>query len=188
MQVILNEQVKSLGNVGEVVNVSAGYARNYLLPKKLAIFADAQNQKFIANQKRILSKKIADQKAQAMDLKKKIDALSLQVYKRVGGNGKLFGTVTSSELSTLLLEKGVEVEKRLIKMNPPIKQTGDFEVPVALFPEVTANFKLKVLIDPAQVEEMKKKQLAAKDRKEKQQQEEIANKENSQEQVTESEE
>lgn len=165
MQVILNERVKSLGNVGEVVNVSAGYARNYLIPKKFAIFADMQNKKFVANQQKILSKKINAEKAAAVELKKKIETVSTQIYKRVGGNGKLFGTVTAAELSALLLEKGIDVEKRLIKVNPPIKQTGDFEVQVALLNDCIATFKVKVSIDLAQVEEMKKKQLAAKDRK-----------------------
>lgn len=166
MQVILNERVKSLGNVGEVVNVSAGYARNYLIPKKFAVVADASNQRFIDNRKRILAKKISEEKNTAMEVKKKIDTLSLQVFKRVAGNGKLFGTVSSIDLVTLLHAQGVDVEKRQIRINPPIKQTGDFEVQVCLVADCIATFKLKVSIDPAQVEEMKKKQEAAKVRKE----------------------
>lgn len=160
MKVILTERVPALGNVGDVVNVSAGYARNYLLPKRFAVVADEKNNKALEISKKRLTKKINEAKLVAQELKKKVDGLEIEVTKKVGGNGRLFGTVTNSELAKELAAKGVEVERKLIFVDTPIKSLGVYSCTAKLFQEVEAKFKVKVLIDPAQAEEEKKKREA----------------------------
>lgn len=158
MRVILTEKVPALGNVGEIVKVSAGHARNYLLPNRLAILADEKNKKVLADQQRRLQKKVDEAKNAAVEVKNKIEGISIELTKKVGGSGKLFGTVTNTELAAELAKLDIEVERRLIIIDEPIKQTGSFEVKVKLFKEVDATLKVNVTMDPKQIEEMKKKQ------------------------------
>jgi len=158
MKVILTERVTSLGNVGEIVNVSAGHARNYLFPQKLAVFADEKNQKVLDVHKRRLAKKIDAEKNQAIELKAKIDGMVVELFKKVGNDGKLFGTVTTTELSKELEKQEINVERRLISIPMPIKQVGTFNVVAKLFSGVDANFQVTVTIDPKQVEQMRKQQ------------------------------
>lgn len=157
MKVILTDKVKSLGNVGEVVNVSQGYARNYLIPNRFAVVADETNKKQVAHHEKMLAKKVAGEKSDAETLKAKIEGLTLELVKKVGGTGKLFGTVTNSELAKELGAKGIDVERRLIVLKP-IKALGTFEAKVKLFNDVDATFKINVSIDPKQAEEIKAKQ------------------------------
>ncbi|MCY4643577.1 MAG: 50S ribosomal protein L9 [Bacteriovoracales bacterium] len=157
MKVILTEKVKSLGNIGEIVNVSAGYARNFLLPKSLAVFADEKNQKVLENQKRALRKKIDEQKEKALDTKKKLDGLEIQLVKKVGANGKLFGTVTTLEISQELSRRELDVEKRLLIIESPIKAVGSFPIKAKLFQDIVSEFQVKVEMDPKQLEELQKK-------------------------------
>ena len=110
---------------------------------------------------KMLSKKVEEEKKAATDLAKQLNGKTITVTKKVGGNGRLFGTVTSTELSKELEKQGVVVEKRLINVDDPIKTLGDFEVKAQLFQGVDATFKVKVEMDPKQVEEEKKKQEAA---------------------------
>ncbi len=162
MKVILTERVSTLGDVGEIVKVSAGHARNFLLPKKLAVIADEAHQRQLANQQRRLRKKIEAQKAEAMALKKQIDVVSMELIKKVGANGKLFGSVTNQELANELENRGIKVDRRRIFSDSAIKTVGNFNVKVKLFTDVEAAFKLKVIMDPKQVEELKAKEAAAK--------------------------
>ena len=161
MKVILTDNVKSLGSVGEVVSVSQGFGRNYLIPNKLAILADESNQKQMADYQKMLAKRVAEQKADAEALAKQLNGITLNLIKKVGGNGRLFGTVTTTELSAKLAEQGIEVEKRLIHVDTPVKALGTFDIKAKLFKGVEATFKVKVEMDPQQAEEMKKKQEAA---------------------------
>ncbi|MFN8370041.1 MAG: 50S ribosomal protein L9 [Bacteriovoracaceae bacterium] len=167
MKVILVEKVKTLGNIGEIVNVSVGYARNFLFPKKVAILADEKNTKALNHQNRILAKKVAAHKKEALELKKKIEQVNLELIKKIGASGRLFGTVTNSELAQELSKLGIEVERRSIIIESPIKSLGSYEIKVKVFSDVEAKFKLKLIIDPVQAEELKKQQeLAAKKKKE----------------------
>lgn len=161
MKVILTDSVKSLGNIGEIVNVSQGFARNYLIPNKKAKLADEGNSKQMADYQKMLAKKVAEEKAAAEDLAKKIGKITINLVKKVGGTGRLFGTVTNSELSKELEKQGVVVERRLITIENPIKTLGDFDITAKLFKGVETTFKVKVEMDPKQVEEIKKKQEAA---------------------------
>ncbi len=158
MKVILTEKVSSLGNIGEVVNVSQGYARNFLVPRKLAMVADEANKKLLAAQQKSLAKKMKAQKDAALELKKKLDGVTLELIKKVGASGKLFGTVTTSELAKELEAKGFDVERRLIHLETPVKGLGTFSAKAKLFADVEATFKVKVAIDPKQAEELKKAQ------------------------------
>jgi large subunit ribosomal protein L9 len=160
MKVILTERVNTLGSVGEVVNVSQGYARNFLIPGGLAVLADESNKKQAAHHDKMLAKKVAAEKAAAVELKGKIEGLTLELVKKVGGTGKLFGTVTNAELAKELENKGIVVERRLISL-APIKALGSFDVKAKLFKDVEASFKVNVIIDPKQAEEIKAKQEAA---------------------------
>ncbi len=161
MKVILTERVKSLGNIGEIVNVSQGFARNYLIPNSLAKLADEGNSKQMEDYQKMLAKKVAEEKAAAEELAKKVSGITVNLTKKIGGNGRLFGTVTNTELAKELEKQGVVVERRLITIDTPIKTLGDFEVSTKLFKGVEATFKLKIEMDPKQVEEQKKKQEAA---------------------------
>jgi large subunit ribosomal protein L9 len=161
MKVILTDNVKSLGSVGEIVNVSQGFGRNYLIPNKLAILADASNKKQMDDYQKRLAKKVAEQKSAAEETAKKLNGMTVALVKKVGGNGRLFGTVTNSELAKELEAQGIEVERRLINVDTPIKTLGTFDITAKLFKDVEATFKVKVEIDPKQAEEMKKKQEAA---------------------------
>ena len=164
MKVVLLENVKSVGNVGEIVNVSPGHARNFLIPNGLADVADEGNQKSLMQQQKMLAKKIAEEKAAAESKKSKVDGLVLEYVKKVGMNGKLFGSITTKELSESLLEKGVEVERRQLTVSNPIKAIGSYDIKAHLFDGVDANFQVKVVMDPAQAEELKAKQAAAEKR------------------------
>jgi large subunit ribosomal protein L9 len=167
MKVILIERVKGLGNVAEIVQVTGGHARNYLIPNKLALPANEGNTRFIEQQQKQLEKKVLAQKQLALDVKKKVDGFVCELVKRVGANGKLFGSVTNAELMKELENRGIEVERRSIIIENPIKQPGEYQVKVKLFVGVEANFQVKVMLDPKQAEEMKKQQeIAIKVKKE----------------------
>jgi large subunit ribosomal protein L9 len=161
MKVILTEKVPALGSVGEIVNVSPGYGRNFLIPNRKAVIADAGSKKQAEHTKKALAKKVAEEKDAALAIKKSVDGLVLTMIKKVGGNGNLFGTVTSSEVSKALMELGHDVEKRVISFVTPIKTLGEFEVRAKIFSEVIAEFKVLVEIDPKQAEELKAKQESA---------------------------
>ena len=158
MKVILTEKVPTLGNIGEIVNVSAGHARNYLVPNGFAMVADDSNKKLLAAQQKSLAKKIQAQKDTALELKKKVEGATIELIKKVGASGKLFGTVTNAELSKELENLGLHVERRLIHLESPIKGLGLFNAKAKIFQDVEATFKVKISIDPKQAEELKKNQ------------------------------
>lgn len=165
MKVILTDRVKALGSVGEIVNVSQGYARNYLIPNSLAILADEGNKKQMEDYQKMLAKKVEEEKAAAKEIAAKLNGTSITIVKKVGGNGRLFGTVTNTELSKELAKAGLDVERRLIQIEDPIKTTGEYEIKTKLFHDVDATFKVVVEMDPKQAAEMKKKQEAAEKKK-----------------------
>ncbi len=166
MKVILIERVSTLGNVGEIVNVSAGYARNFLFPKKLAKLADVANTKILVHQQNILAKKVEAEKKVAMDVKKKVDAVTIELVKRVGANGKLFGTVTTTELAKELEKQGISLDRRQIIIENQIKGLGKYDVKAKIFTGVEATFKVGVSQDQKQIEELKVAQAEAKKSKE----------------------
>ncbi len=164
MQVILTEKVKALGTIGEVVNVSAGFARNFLFPKKLAILADAKNSNVLKDKQKALAKKISIEKTAAEAVKKKLEGITVELIKKVGANGRLFGAVTSQDITRELEKVGISVERRLLTFDGSIKSLGNYEVKAKLFNDVSATFTLKVAIDAAMAEQLKKEQAEAQKR------------------------
>ena len=144
MEVILRETIDTLGRAGQVVKVKAGYARNYLLPRKLAYLATPGNLKVIEFERQSLIRKETKQKGEAEQLKALLDAVEITIRRKVGEQNTLYGSVTNSDVADELEKKGFQVEKRKIHMDDHIKQLGEFEVPIRLFKDVTAAVKLKV--------------------------------------------
>jgi large subunit ribosomal protein L9 len=147
VQVILREDVANLGNVGDVVKVRAGYARNYLLPRNLAVEANPRNLREFEHQKRIAMYRRETKKNAALGIKAKIESRSLTIKARAGEEGKLFGSVTNQDIERALRETGVEVDRRKILLAEPIKQLGEFTVGVKLDPEVEAALKIQVVAE-----------------------------------------
>jgi len=144
VQVILNEDVPNLGRTGDVVKVRPGFARTYLFPRKLAIEANPKSLRAFEHHKRIAMGKREVQKTEASELKRKLEALTISIGARAGEEGKLFGSVTNIDIERALREKGFSVERRKIHLAEPIKQLGEFTVPVRLQPEVEASLKVEV--------------------------------------------
>jgi large subunit ribosomal protein L9 len=144
LQVILNEEVPNLGRPGDVVKVRAGYARNYLLPRKLAVEANSRNLRAFEHQKALAMRRREANRAGALKLKQQLEALTLTIGANAGEEGKLFGSVTNIDIERALRERGFDIERRKIILAEPIKQLGDFTVPVRLDPEVEAGVKLSV--------------------------------------------
>jgi large subunit ribosomal protein L9 len=164
MKVILTEKVKALGMIGEIVNVSAGYARNFLFPKRLAILADEKNSNIVKDKQKALATKVSAEKAQAEALKKQLEGTTVELIKKVGSNGRLFGAVTTQEIAKELESKGVNVERRQITVEGSIKALGTYPAKAKLFHDVTANFNVKVAMDAAMAEQLKKEQAEAQRR------------------------
>ena len=144
VQVILSEEVNNLGRPGDVVKVRAGYARNYLLPRKLAVEANPKNLREFEHAKSVALLKREALKQKAAGLKERIEALTLAIGARAGEEGKLFGSVTNIDIERSLRERGFDIERRKIMLAEPIKQLGEFTVPVRLDPEGEASVKLTV--------------------------------------------
>jgi large subunit ribosomal protein L9 len=144
IQLILNEEVPNLGLPGDVVKVRAGYARNYLLPRKLAIEANSKNLRAFEHQRRTALAKGETLRNQAITVKERIEGLRLTLSARVGDEGKLFGSVTNLDLERALRDQGLTIDRRKILLAEPIKQLGDYSVTVRLQPEVEADLKFIV--------------------------------------------
>ncbi len=140
MKVILREKVPNLGNIGDVVNVADGYGRNYLLPRKLALLANERNVKQLDHQQRMMAKRLAMAKAEAMTIADRLKGQRLNVKKHSGEEGKLFGSVTPREIVDLLADRGFEVDRRDLDLKEPIKSVGTFEVTCALHADVKTVF------------------------------------------------
>jgi len=151
MEVILKEDVTKLGSRGDVVKVAEGYGRNFLLPRKLAIEANAGNKAVIVQMKAASVRRSAKEKTQAEDLAKQFDGLSVSFQRRSGEHDHLFGSVTSGDLADAVVKKGINLDRRQIQLHEPLKTLGEFTVPVKLHKEVTAH--LKVVIEKEAVAE-----------------------------------
>ncbi|MCX5867140.1 MAG: 50S ribosomal protein L9 [Proteobacteria bacterium] len=145
MEVILQEDVHSLGKSGEIVKVSAGYARNYLIPRGLAMLATTRNVKVLEHQKRMVTQKIKKQEKKAQTTKETLEALSLTIRKKAGEQDKLFGAVTAMDIEEAIAKEGYAVDRRRIDLKEPIKNLGVYVVPVKLHPEVIAQVKVWVV-------------------------------------------
>ncbi len=145
MQVILLEDIPSLGKMGQTVKVTDGYGRNYLIPKKKAVFATEKNLKNLEHQKGLIQQRMGKMKKDMEKIAQKIENLSCTFSRNVGESGKLFGSVTSMDIETFLKENGVEVDRKKIHLEEPIKNLGNYTVPIKLHPEVTATLRVWVV-------------------------------------------
>jgi large subunit ribosomal protein L9 len=144
MNVILTENVKGLGNMGDVVKVKPGYARNFLLPNKLAVEASTRNLTELEHHRRQLARKAEKLSQEAAAVKSRIEALEVVLAHRAGEEGKLFGSVTTMEIEAALAAKGVSVDRRKILLDQPIKALGQHEVEIKLNAGVSATLKVRV--------------------------------------------
>jgi large subunit ribosomal protein L9 len=144
MQIILQEDVEKLGNRGQVVEVAEGYARNFLLPRKLALEASAGNMKRLERMRATFAKKEATEKDAAQKLAELLAGVSISLTRKAGENDQLFGSVTTADVSVALEAQGYTIDKRKITLTDPIKLIGEYQVPIKLHREVTANVKLVV--------------------------------------------
>jgi len=144
MQVVLKETVYNLGGAGSVVKVKDGYARNYLIPRGYAIPATTGAKRHIEHIQRLAEKKRATEISDAQDLKEKLEALSLTVEAKAGEKGKLYGSVTSTDIAAAILEKGIEVDRRKIVIDHPLRSLGEHTVRLKIDPEVSAEFQVTV--------------------------------------------
>jgi large subunit ribosomal protein L9 len=147
MEVILREDVEKLGSRGEVVKVASGYARNFLLPKKLAVTATDSNKKIVEQERQAHLRKEAKFKGEAEDLGKLLTGVTVVISQKAGENGQLFGSVTSKDVADALAAKNYTIDRRKIQLDEPIKQLGEFKVPVRLHKDVTAEVTVQVVKD-----------------------------------------
>lgn len=145
MQVILLEDVSPLGKAGDHVKVADGYGRNYLIPKKKAILATEKSIKVLEHQKRLVQHRMAKTKKDIQKMVQEIESLSCTLAKAVGESGKLFGSVTSMDIEAYLKENGIEVDRKKIQLDEPIKSVGQFTVPIKLHADVVAQLKVWVV-------------------------------------------
>ena len=145
MEVILKQDVKGTGKAGDIVKVSDGFARNRLIPAGFAVEATEANKKAIAREKARAAEKYAQEKAEAEEFAKKISADTIAVKTKVGEGGRLFGSITSMDIAEAIrAQTGEEIDKRKVILDKPIKETGNYEVEVKLFPEVSARVKIRI--------------------------------------------
>ena len=144
MEVILREHVDNLGRRGDVVKVTPGYARNYLLPRKLALAVTENNKRQIEREKKLAEARDMEEKSAAEAVAARIAALDIEIARRVGENNTLYGSVTSQDIAQALKDKGFEIDRRKILLPDPIKTLGENTVPVKLHRDVTAQLKVTV--------------------------------------------
>ena len=147
MEVILREHVENLGSRGDVVKVAAGYARNYLLPRRLALAVNDANKKQIERERKNAEARELEEKTQAEAFAKRLSEAEISIARRVGEHDALYGSVTSADIATALAARGFEIDKRKITLADPIKALGDVVVPVKVHREVIAQVKVSVVAD-----------------------------------------
>ncbi|MDR1165520.1 MAG: 50S ribosomal protein L9 [Deltaproteobacteria bacterium] len=156
MEIILTQDVDNLGMAGQVLKVSPGYARNYLLPGAKALPATPHNLKTLAIKRQDFERRSLAVKDEALELKRRLDALVLTVVRKSVDKGKLYGAVTAQDLVEAAALEGVVLERKRLKIAEPIKAVGDYEISARLHPEITGSFRLKVVAaapDPVPVTE-----------------------------------
>jgi large subunit ribosomal protein L9 len=145
MEVILREDIERVGNRGQVVKVADGYARNFLLPKRLAVAATDANRKIVEQERQAHLRREAKQKGEAEDLSKLLSGVTVIIAQKAGENDQLFGSVTSKDVADALAQKNFTIDRRKVLMDEPIKQLGEFKVPVRLHKDVTAEVTVQVV-------------------------------------------
>ena len=155
MEVILKEHVDNLGRRGDLVKVADGYARNYLLPRKLALLATEGNKKQIEREKVKFDAKEAEDQKVAQAMAERLNSIDVEISRKVGETDALYGSVTSSDIAEALAKKGFELDRRKLVLQEPIKKLGEFNIPVKLHREVSATIKLRVTAEGGDAQKVK---------------------------------
>jgi large subunit ribosomal protein L9 len=145
MKVILKDDVKNVGNMGDIVKVADGYARNYLVPRGLAVEASSKNVKSVEHEKRIIQEKGKKIKTSAQEFSDILSKVTLVMKANAGEEGKLFGSVTTMDIAEALKNEGFDIDKKKISLDEPIKRLGEHTVSVKIHPEITTNVTVQVV-------------------------------------------
>ena len=145
MEVILRNHVEHVGERGDVVKVADGYARNYLLPRKLALPATDANKHWIARERKIAESREGEERVAAEALAERLVALDLQIARKVGDNDTMYGSVTNADIAEILKEKGFDIDRRKLLLPDPLRALGEAHVPVKLHRDVTAQIKITIV-------------------------------------------
>jgi large subunit ribosomal protein L9 len=145
MEVILRQDIEKLGTRGQIVNVADGYARNYLLPRKLAVPATEANKKIIEQERLAALRREAREKAEAEELARMLAAVTVTLREKAGEHDQLFGSVTALHIAQALAQQNFQIDRRKIQLEHPIKQLGEYKVPIRLHREVTVEITVQVL-------------------------------------------
>jgi large subunit ribosomal protein L9 len=149
MEVILREHVDNLGNRGEIVKVANGYARNFLLPRKLALPVTEGNKRHVERERKIMETREAEEKGQAEAIASRLNAIDIAIARRTGDTDQLYGSVTSADIAEFLKGKGFEIDRRKLILPEPIKTVGQYTVPLKLHRDVTVPLTVKVVKEGA---------------------------------------
>ena len=145
MKVILKEDVKSIGSMGQIVDVSDGFARNYLVPRGLAVEANVKNIRSLEHEKKVIQEKARKVKNSVQDLANRLANMTVVIKTKAGEEGKLFGSVTTMDIAEQLKNQGIEIDKKKISLDEPIKRLGTYAVNLRLHSEITAQVNIQVI-------------------------------------------
>ncbi|MFB3925213.1 MAG: 50S ribosomal protein L9 [Syntrophales bacterium] len=144
MEVILKQNIEALGKMGDVIKVSDGYARNYLIPRDLAVPASSKNIRALEHEKQVIAKRAEKEKKNAESMLEKFANITCTIYRKIGEQNKLFGSVSAKDIEKAMQEMGVEISRKNIILDEPIKSIGEFPVRVKLYPGITASLVVRV--------------------------------------------
>lgn len=147
MQIILKAPVKDLGTIGDVVEVSSGYARNYLIPQGKAIISNPKQLKKINHEKRLLEKKLLELRGEKEELKKKLEALTITIRRKVGTKEKLFGSVTTQDIEEAIQKQGFTIDRRSIDLDAPLRKLGVHKVSYKLMEGIVAELNIAIVTE-----------------------------------------
>jgi large subunit ribosomal protein L9 len=145
MKVILKEDVKSIGNIGQIIDVADGFARNYLVPKGLAVEANTKNIKSLEHEKRVIQEKARKIRMSAQDIAGRISNTAVIIKAKAGEEGKLFGSVTSMDIAEQLTNAGIDIDRKKISLDEPIRRIGSYTVNIKLHSDVSAQVNVQIV-------------------------------------------
>jgi large subunit ribosomal protein L9 len=145
MKIILKEDIKKIGKMGQIVDVANGYARNYLVPKGLAVEASTKNIRSLEHEKKIIQEKAKKLKDSAQDIASRISSMTLTIKAKAGEEEKLFGSVTTMDIAEALLNEGLEIDKKKISLEEPIKRLGSYSVQIKLHSDVSVPLNIQII-------------------------------------------
>ncbi|OGW54297.1 MAG: 50S ribosomal protein L9 [Nitrospirae bacterium RBG_13_43_8] len=145
MKIILKEDIKKIGKMGQIVDVANGYARNYLVPKGLALEASTKNIRSLEHEKNIIQEKAKKLKDSAQDIGSRISSMTLTIKAKAGEEEKLFGSVTTMDIAEALLNEGIEIDKKKISLEEPIKRLGSYSVQIKLHSDVSVPLNIQII-------------------------------------------